>query len=117
MFRNIITTLLSFITLIGYAQQAESRERNTDSQIKCHIEGSLETDAWGDDIIICEDGTDLRTADNPRFHVKAKDGHFTYDIETDFPRLYQVCFAKQLKTGKFHVGNFLTENCDVSITM
>ena len=62
MFRNIITTLLSFITLIGYAQQAESRERNTDSQIKCHIEGSLETDAWGDDIIICEDGTDLRAA-------------------------------------------------------
>ena len=117
MFRNIITTLLSFITLIGYAQQAESRERNTDSQIKCHIEGSLETDAWGDDIIICEDGTDLRAADNSRFHVKAKDGHFTYDIETDFPRLYQVCFAKQLKTGKFYVGNFLTENCNVSITM
>lgn len=98
MFRNIITTLLSFITLTGYAQQAESRERNTDSQIKCHIEGSLETDVWGDDIIICEDGTDLRAADNPRFHVKAEDGHFTYDIETDFPRLYQVCFAKQVKT-------------------
>ena len=117
MFRNIITTLLSFITLTGYAQQAESRERNTDSQIKCHIEGSLETDAWDDDIIICEDGTDLRAADNPRFHVKAKDGHFTYDIETDFPRLYKVCFAKQLKTGKFYVGNFLTENCNVSITM
>lgn len=117
MFRNIITTLLSFITLIGYAQQAESQERNTDSQIKCHIEGSLETDAWGDDIIICEDGTDLRAADNPRFHVKAKDGHFTYDIETDFPRLYQVCFAKQLKTGKFYAGKFLTENCDVRITM
>ena len=117
MFRNIITTLLSFITLTGYAQQAESRERNTDSQIKCHIEGSLETDAWGDDIIICEDGTDLRAADNPRFHVKAKDGHFTYDIETDFPRLYVVFFLKQQETGSWFQGKFLAENCSVNITM
>ena len=62
------------------------------AQIKCHVEGTLETDAWGDEIIICEAGTDLRVVDEPRFHVKAKDGKFTYDIENDFPRLYEVFF-------------------------
>ncbi|MBR6128656.1 MAG: redoxin domain-containing protein, partial [Bacteroidaceae bacterium] len=41
------------------------------AQVKCHVEGILETDAWGDEVIICEAGTDLRVVDEPRFHVKA----------------------------------------------
>ena len=84
----IITFLLALVGLSGQAQ------------IKCHVEGALETDAWGDEIIICEAGTDLRVVDEPRFHVKAKDGHFTYDIETDFPRLYDVFFLKQYETDE-----------------
>ena len=86
-------------------------------QIKCHVEGTLETDAWGNEIIICEAGTDLRVVDEPRFHVKAKDGKFTYDIETDFPRLYEVFFLKQYKTGNWFPGKFLAENCNVNVTM
>ena len=102
--KTIITALLALIAITGHGQ------------IKCHVEGTLETDAWGDEIIICEAGTDLRAVNDPRFHVKANDGHFTYDIETDLPKLYQVCFAKPLKAGGF-VGKFLAENCNVNVKM
>jgi thiol-disulfide isomerase/thioredoxin len=87
------------------------------AQVRCHVEGTLETDAWGDEIIICEAGTDLRVVDEHRFHVKAKGGHFTYDIETDFPRLYEVFFLKQHETSSWFTGKFLTENCNVNVTM
>ena len=103
--KTIITALLTLVALTGQGQ------------IKCHVEGKLETDAWGDEIIICEAGTDLRVVDEPRFHVKAKDGHFSYDIETDFPRLYDVFFLKQYETGRWFVGKFLAENCNVNVTM
>ena len=102
--KTIITALLALIAITGHGQ------------IKCHVEGTLETDAWGDEIIICEAGTELRAVNDPRFHVKANDGHFTYDIETDLPKLYQVCFAKPLRAGGF-VGKFLAENCNVNVTM
>ena len=103
--KTIITILLALIAVAGQAQ------------VKCHVEGTLETDAWGDEIIICEAGTDLRVVDEPRFHVKAKDGHFSYDIETDFPRLYVVFFLKQQETGSWSQGKFLAENCTVNVTM
>ena len=103
--QTIITILLALVAVAGQGQ------------VKCHVEGILETDAWGDEIIICEAGTDLRVVDEPRFHVKAKDGHFAYDIETDFPRLYVVFFLKQQETGNWFQGKFLAENCNVNVTM
>ena len=103
--QTIITILLALVAMAGQGQ------------IKCHVEGTLETDAWGDEIIICEAGTDLRVVDEPRFHVKAQGGHFTYDIETDFPRLYEVFFLKQYETSSWFTGKFLTENCNVHVTM
>ena len=104
--KQIITTIL--LALVAMAGQG---------QVKCHVEGTLETNAWGDEIIICEAGTDLRVVDEPRFHVKAKDGRFAYDIETDFPRLYEVFFLKQHETGRVFTGKFIAENCSVDVTM
>ena len=95
--KTIITILLALVATTGQAQ------------VKCHVEGTLETDVWGDEVIICEAGTDLRVVDEPRFHVKAKDGHFTYDIETDFPRLYVVFFLKQYETSSWFEGKFIAE--------
>ena len=46
--QTIITILLALVAVAGQAQ------------VKCHVEGTLETDMWGDEIIICEAGTDLR---------------------------------------------------------
>ena len=103
--KTIITLLLSLVSMTGLAQ------------IRCHVEGTLETDAWGDEVIICEAGTDLRVVDNPSFHVKAKEGRFSYDIETDFPKLYNIFFLKQYKTGRLFMGKFIAENCKVNVTM
>ena len=103
--KTIITILFALVAVAGQAQ------------VKCHVEGTLETDAWGDEIIICEAGTDLRVVDEPRLHVKAKDRHFTYDIETDYPRLYEVFFLKQHETGRVFTGKFIAENCNVNVTM
>jgi thiol-disulfide isomerase/thioredoxin len=103
--KTIITILLALIAVAGQAQ------------VKCHVEGTLDTDAWGDEIIICKAGTDLRVVDEPRLHVKAKDRHFTYDIETDYPRLYEVSFLKQHETGRIFTGKFIAENCNVNVTM
>ena len=43
--KTIITILLALVAVSGQAQ------------VKCHVEGTLETEAWGDEIIICEAGT------------------------------------------------------------
>jgi len=43
--KNIITILLALVAMAGQGQ------------IKCHVEGTLETDAWGDEVIICEAAT------------------------------------------------------------
>ena len=103
--QTIITILLALVAITGQ------------TQVKCHVVGTLETNAWGDEVIICEAGNDLRVVDEARFHVKAKDGHFTYDIETDFPRLYEVFFLKQYETGRWFAGKFIAENCNVNVTM
>ncbi len=103
--KTIITMMLALLTMTGQAQ------------IRCHVEGTLETDAWGDEVIICEAGTDLRVVDNPSFHVKAKEGRFSYDIEIDFPKLYNIFFLKQYKTGRLFMGKFIAENCKVNVTM
>ncbi len=104
--KKLLSTLL--FSLVAVAGQA---------QVKCHVEGTLETNAWGDEIIICEAGTDLRIMDDPRFHVKAKDGHFTYEIETDVPRLYEVYFLEQDRRGRVFTGKFIAEDSDVNVTM
>ena len=70
--QTIISCLRGFaipmLALVAMAGQA---------QVKCHVEGTLETDAWGDEVIICEAGTDLRVVDEPRFHVNAPNGIFS----------------------------------------
>ncbi|WP_052173570.1 TlpA disulfide reductase family protein [Prevotella sp. RM4] len=103
--KAIITMMLALVAMTGQAQ------------IRCHVEGTLETDAWGDEVIICEAGTDLRVVDNPSFHVKAKEGRFSYDIEIDFPKLYNIFFLKQYKMGRLLMGKFIAENCKVNVTM
>ena len=54
----IITILLALTSVIGQAQ------------IKCHIEGKIMTDKYGDDVVICKNGTDLRVNDTPSIHYK-----------------------------------------------
>ena len=100
--KTIITLLFALVAMAGQAQ------------VKCHVEGTLETDAWGDEVIICEAGTDLRVVDEPRFHVKAKDGHFSYDIETDFPGILSEAIRNRtFVLGQVHRRELQRERHDV----
>ena len=73
--KNIIIGL--FLALAAMAGQA---------QIVCHIEGEVIGNEYGNDIVICPDGTDLRVNDDPSLHVKAVNGKFSKTIECDFPK-------------------------------
>ena len=80
-----------------------------------HIEGTMDTDKWGDELIICESGTDLRINWEEQYLVKAKDGRFSCDVHTDYAKLYNVFFLKQYENGSWYMGSFLTESDTVSI--
>ena len=102
--KNIITTLLALIAIAGQAQ------------VKCHIEGRFVDDKWGDEVVICKIGTDLRVNDAPELHHKAVNGHFECDIETDVPEMYEVIPYKQyVETSSYYYGWFLVENGTVRI--
>ena len=80
-----------------------------------HIEGTMDTDKWGDELIICESGTDLRINWEEQYLVKAKDGRFSCDVHTDYAKLYNVFFLKLYENGSWYMGSFLTESDTVSI--
>ena len=46
--QTIITILLALVAMAGQGQ------------VKCHVEGEIMTDKYGDDVVVCKDGTDLR---------------------------------------------------------
>ena len=75
--KNIITALLALVAITGQAQ------------VKCHIEGKFVDNKWGDEVVICKIGTDLRVNDAPEWHHKAVNGRFECDIETDVPEMYE----------------------------
>ena len=102
--QTIITILLVLVAMTGQAQ------------VKCHIEGKFINDKWGDDVVICKMGTDLRVNDAPQLHYKALNGHFECDIETDVPEMYEVIPYKQyVETASYYYAWFLVENGTVRI--
>ena len=72
----IISLLLALVAMAGQ------------SQIVCHVEGELMTDNYGNDVVICEAGTDLLAHDDPSFHVMAVNGKFSKTIECDHVTKY-----------------------------
>lgn len=103
--KKIITTLL--LALVAITGQA---------QVKCHIEGKFVDNKWGDEVVICKMGTDLRVNDAPEWHHKAVNGRFECDIETDVPEMYEVIPYKQyVETKSYYYGWFLVENGTVRI--
>jgi len=102
--KTIITILFALAALVGQAQ------------VKCHIEGKFMNDKWGDEVVICKMGTDLRVNDAPELHHKAVNGRFECDIETDVPEMYEVIPYKQyVETKSYYYGWFLVENGTVRI--
>ena len=118
--KKTIIILLALIAMGGLLCACSSSNGTHvigEGKITTHIEGTLNTDKWGDELIICESGTDLRVNWDDNYVVKAKDGHFSCDILTDHPLLYEVIFLKQYEEGSMYVGPFLTEGDTVRITI
>ena len=116
---TIIIILLALLAVAGLLY-AISKVTNKDyvigeGDMVTHIEGTLETDKWGDELIICESGTDLRINWDDQYLVKAKDGHFSCDIRTNHAELYNIFFLKQYEDGNWYMGSFLTEGDTVRI--
>lgn len=103
--KTLIITLLALVTLAGQAQ------------IKCHIEGRIMTDKFGDDVVICKSGTDLRVNDTPSIHYKAVNGQFSCDIETEHIEKYECVLPGQMKNGSWYSARFLLEDGTVMIEM
>ena len=102
--KSIITILFAFVAMAGQGQ------------VKCHIEGKFMNDKWGDEVVICKMGTDLRVNDAPEWHHKAVNGYFECDIETDVPEMYEVIPYKQyVETASYYYAWFLVENGTVRI--
>ena len=102
--RTIITALLALVWVAGHAQ------------VKCHIEGTFIDNKWGDDVVICKMGTDLRVNDAPQLHQKAVNGYFECDIETDVPEMYEVIPYKQyVETSSHYYAWFIVENGTIRI--
>ena len=102
--QTIITILLALVAVAGQGQ------------VKCHIEGKFMNDKWGDEVVICKMGTDLRVNDAPQLHHKAVNGHFECDIEADFPEMYEVIPYKQyVETSSHYYAWFIVENGTVRI--
>lgn len=101
----IITVFLALFAIAGNAQ------------IVCHVEGELMSNKYGYDIVICEQGTDLRVNDDPSLHVRAVNGKFTKTIECDHVTGYVAFLYGQYRTGARRVAPFYAENGTVRLKL
>ena len=99
----IFTALFALVAVAGLAQ------------VKCHIEGEILNDKYGNDVVICEFGLDVRILDDPSIHVKAVNGKFSTTIESDCVKMYEIFLKEEYDKGAFRVSYFLLENGTVRV--
>lgn len=103
--RGFVISLFALVVMTGHGQ------------IKCNIEGEIMTDKYGDEVVICEFGIDLRLHDDPSFHLKAVNGKFSTTIECQHLSRYKVFLYQQYQEGQYYYGTFLAENGHVHIKL
>ena len=98
--KTIITALLALVAMAGWAQSTKTAT----------ITGYSPA---------LKDGTLVFASTGPCASVvdTVQAGRFAYDIEIDFPKLYNIFFLKQYETGRLFLGKFIAENCHVNVTM
>jgi thiol-disulfide isomerase/thioredoxin len=101
----IITVFLALFAIAGNAQ------------IVCHVEGEIMSNKYGDNIVICEQGTDLRVNDDTSLHVRAVNGKFTKTIECDHVTRYVAFLYGQYRNGAWRVAPFYAENGTVRLKL
>jgi thiol-disulfide isomerase/thioredoxin len=102
---TIFTVLLALVAVAGQAQ------------IKCHVVVKIMTEKYGDDVVICKEGTDLRFNDTPFIHYRALTKQLSCDIESDHIEMYEVVLPRQMEEGSWFTARFLLEEGTVMIEM
>ncbi|MBR5634066.1 MAG: hypothetical protein IKW78_02635, partial [Prevotella sp.] len=99
----IFTALLALAAVAGQAQ------------VKCHIEGEILSDKYGDKVVICEFGLDQRIHDDPSIYVKAVNGKFSTTVESGCIKMYEIYLKGEYDKGTLRVSYFLLENGTVRV--
>ena len=114
--KSIIITSIQIafgIILMGFSSCSNESNRKElgEGPLKCYVEGELMTDKFGDNIVIYDVEALMQgITDDRSFRVKAIDGKFYMTINTEQVSQYEVALYKQVKTGNYMLGQFLTEN-------
>lgn len=82
--------------------------------VTCHITGEVE-DKEEKQVVLYELGTDPRV--NDFITVNIQNGRFSYDLNTDILRCYEVVLLSEFKRGSMRVANFIVENANVHIVI
>ena len=108
--KAIITALLALVAVAGQGQlmeqraqsgvhsgYAESRQKKTESQVKCHVEGTVTEGTKAIGLVIYRDGTDPK--DSP-LKLTVTNGRFDCDVvDSQIERWHIVDFGEVLEKG------------------
>lgn len=82
--------------------------------VTCRVTGEV-ADKAERQILLYEHGTDPRTGGY--ISIDIKDGRFSYLLETDMLKCYEVVLRNEYERGAMRVADFIAENADVHITI
>lgn len=106
---------IHFIEPKGWFIKGISLDESENNKIKTNISGSVEipSTSW---LLIEETGGDFRV--NKSYTVPVRDGKFSYDIFTDYPRLFTIARGIEVLEGAWRHTNFWSdgENVEIKIT-
>jgi thiol-disulfide isomerase/thioredoxin len=85
--------------------------------IVCHITGTSSDPETTSVVIIESDKVMQLRGMGDMIVIPVNDGKFSYDLETDVIRYYEVIPKNQLDHGMFNMARFVAENQNLSITL
>ena len=105
----VLTLIVAFATVCGFAQDSISNNK----KLHCHIEGEVMDSTFTRILLIIGDG-DPRVV--PVDTIWVKDGRFSYDLYTDAPEFYQLFACEDYDNGCWMMQDFFAEEGDVYAT-
>ena len=105
----ILTLIVAFATVCGFAQESVGYNQ----KLHCHIEGEVKESTFTRILLIIGDG-DPRVM--PVDTIWVKDGHFSHDLYIDEPEFYQLFACEDYNNGCWMTLDFFAEEGDVYAT-
>ncbi len=105
----ILTLIVAFVTVCGFAQECI----NYNKKLHCHIEGEVKESTFTRILLMIGNG-DPRVV--PVDTIWVKDGHFSHDLYIDEPEFYQLFACEDYNNGCWMTLDFFAEEGDVYAT-